>query len=87
VRQPGPAGNGLVQQPRSNVPSDATTGLETLLERTNIDSSESAYRAGARRRRTTQTGWSWGLVYALSLVPLIGVVYYLVLDGEFWALL
>jgi hypothetical protein len=68
--------------------SDATTGLETLLERTNIDSSEPSYAAGAgRRRRTTKTGWSWGWVYALSLVPVIGMVYYQVSGAGFLALL
>lgn len=67
--------------------SDATTGLETLLERTNIDSSEPSYAAGIGRRRTTKTGWSWGWVYALSLVPVIGVVYYQVSGAGFLALL
>lgn len=73
---------------------DVTTGLETLLERTNIDSSETGGGVGhgpgvGRRQRggSTQTRWSWGWVYALSLVPLIGVVYYHVLGGEFFALL
>lgn len=88
-----PSGS-VVQQPQqqqqTQVPpqpvSDATTGLETLLERTNIDSSEPSYAAGAGRRRTAQTRWWWGWVYALSLVPLISVVYYLVLGGEFFAI-
>jgi hypothetical protein len=85
VRPSGP----VVQQPQIQVPrpvSDATTGLETLLERTNIDSSEPSYAAGAGRRRTAQTRRWWGWVYALSLVPLFSVVYYLVLGGEFFAI-
>ena len=80
--------------------ADATTGLETLFERTNIDSSEpsAAFGSGAGRRRrrggggggvggvAAQARWSWGWVYALSLVPLIGVVYYQVLGVGFFAL-
>lgn len=88
VRPSGPAA-AVVQQSQTNAApaaSDATTGLETLLERTNIDSSEPSYGVGAGRRRTTQMGLSWGWVYALSLVPLIGVVYYAVLGAGFFAL-
>lgn len=83
-----PSGPAVVQQQQQQPPvaSDATTGLETLLERTNIDSSEPSYAGGAGRRRTTQTRWWWGWVYALSLVPLISVVYYLLLGGEFFAI-
>ena len=83
-----PSGPAVVQQQQQPPPvaSDATTGLETLLERTNIDSSEPSYAGGAGRRRTTQTRWWWGWVYALSLVPLISVVYYLLLGGEFFAI-
>jgi hypothetical protein len=59
----------------------ATTGLETLLERTNIDTLEpgSAFARTGRRGGgvTGGTGtWSWGWVYTLSLVPLVGVMYY-----------
>ena len=83
VRPSGP----VVVQPQTQPPaSDATTGLETLLERTNIDSSEPSYAAGAGRRRTTQTKWWWVWVYALSLVPLISMVYYLLRGGEFFAI-
>ena len=83
-----PSGPAVVQQQQQPPPvaSDATTGLETLLERTNIDSSEPSYAGGTGRRRTTQTRWWWGWVYALSLVPLISVVYYLLLGGEFFAI-
>ena len=61
--------------------TDATTGLETLLERTNIDASEpggASTGAGRRGRLTIErtSAWSWGWVYALSLIPLIGVMYY-----------
>ena len=92
VRLPGHAVVGVQQRPQTNAAapaaSDATTGLETLLERTNIDSSEPSYGAGGagRRRQTTQMGLSWGWVYALSLVPLIGVVYYAVLGAGFFTL-
>lgn len=63
--------------------TDVATGLEMLLERANIvDSSElrgTSVSSRARRRggvtRSMQT-WSWGWVYALSLVPLVGVLYY-----------
>ncbi|KAH9082219.1 hypothetical protein EDB83DRAFT_2337059, partial [Lactarius deliciosus] len=58
----------------SGAPADATTGLETLLERTNIDSSEpggGASYAARAGQRGAQTSWSWGWVYALSLVPLV----------------
>jgi hypothetical protein len=59
---------------------DATTGLETLLERTNIDSSESrSWSSLDQRRRILGNGphkWSWGWVYALSLIPLVAVMYY-----------
>ncbi|KAH9969091.1 Ima1 N-terminal domain-containing protein [Russula dissimulans] len=57
---------------------DATTGLETLLERTNIvDSFEpGSMSPGARRKRGANSPWSWGWVYALSLVPLVAVMYY-----------
>jgi hypothetical protein len=66
--------------PARKVPN-ATTGLETLLERTNIiDSSEpgnksSRAKRGGRLGKSPPT-WSWGWVYALSLVPLVGVMYY-----------
>ena len=59
----------------------AITGLETLLERTNIiDTSEPSRESSRTRRRggvtkSTQT-WSWGWVYALSLVPLVAMMYY-----------
>ncbi len=94
VRQssgPVPRAGGGQAQTNGAAGSDATTGLETLLERTNIDSSETgggaSYGAQAGRRRTQMTRWSWGWVYALSLVPLIGVVYYQVLLGRgFFAL-
>jgi len=76
--------------PRAAAASDATTGLETLLERTNIDSSESGGGAGTRRRRSgaaMQTRWSWGWVYTLSLIPLISmVVYYQVFGVGFFVL-
>ncbi|KAH9984635.1 Ima1 N-terminal domain-containing protein [Russula compacta] len=67
--------------PRARKAADATTGLETLLERTNIiDLSESGGASSQARRRREATmsarTWSWGWVYALSLVPLIGVMYY-----------
>jgi hypothetical protein len=60
--------------------TDATTGLEALFERTNIvDPSEPGMSSRDRQRgggtRSTQT-WSWGWVYLLSLVPLVGVMYY-----------
>jgi len=59
---------------------DATTGLEALFERTNIiDPSEPGMSLRYRQRgggtRNTQT-WSWGWVYVLSLVPLVGMMYY-----------
>jgi hypothetical protein len=84
-----PSSGGQVPRPAAAaVASDATTGLETLLERTNIDSSDGGAAYGARRRGgvATQMEWSWGWVYALSLVPLIGVVYYQVLGIGFFAL-
>lgn len=59
---------------------DATTGLETLLERTNIDSSESRSWSSRDKRRgmlgNSPRKWSWGWVYALSLIPLVAVMYY-----------
>ena len=58
---------------------DATTGLEMLLERTNIvDSSEQARSMSfrARQKGGANSSWSWGWVYALSLIPLVGVMYY-----------
>lgn len=86
---PVPRGAGRAQASGAPV-ADATTGLETLLERTNIDSSEpggGASYAARAGQRGTQTSWSWGWVYALSLVPLIGIVYYQVLLGRgFFAL-
>jgi hypothetical protein len=65
--------------PARKVPN-ATTGLETLLERTNIDSSEPGNRS-SRAKRGARLGespptWSWGWVYVLSLVPLVGGVMY-----------
>ncbi|KAH8998834.1 Ima1 N-terminal domain-containing protein [Lactarius hatsudake] len=86
----GPVPRGAGRARTNGAPADATTGLETLLERTNIDSSEpgggASYAARAGQRRA-QTSWSWGWVYALSLVPLIGIVYYQVLLGRgFFAL-
>lgn len=89
VRPLGPVPRGDGRVVRNVAASDATTGLETLLERTNIDSSSepgggASFGAGAGRRRQrggAQTSWSWGWVYALSLVPLIGVVYYQVVLG------
>ncbi|KAH9162785.1 Ima1 N-terminal domain-containing protein [Lactarius sanguifluus] len=86
----GPVPRGARHARTNGAPADATTGLETLLERTNIDSSEpgggASYAARAGQRRA-QTSWSWGWVYALSLVPLIGIVYYQVLLGRgFFAL-
>lgn len=60
--------------------TDVTTGLEMLLERANIvDLSELSVSSRARRRggatKSMQT-WSWCWVYAFSLVPLVGVLYY-----------
>jgi len=63
--------------------TDVTTGLEMLLERANIvDLSElrsTGVSSRARRRggatKSMQT-LSWGWVYAFSLVPLVGVLYY-----------
>ncbi|KAI9461012.1 Ima1 N-terminal domain-containing protein [Lactarius psammicola] len=83
---PIPRGGGGHAQTNGATAADATTGLETLLERTNIDTSEpgggASYGTRTGRRRTQTTRWSWGWVYALSLVPLIGVVYYQVLLGR-----
>ncbi|KAN0121670.1 Ima1 N-terminal domain containing protein [Russula decolorans] len=73
-----PASRGLFHARKM---SDASTGLETLLERTNIlDRSEpggmsSRTRRGGGSSKSPQT-WSWGWVYALSLVPLVGMMYY-----------
>jgi hypothetical protein len=71
---PGPGSRG------TRTETDATTGLETLLERTNIDSSEPRGVSARTRRRggvtDSTSAWSWGWVYALSLVPLIGIMYY-----------
>jgi hypothetical protein len=76
--RPEPASRGLFHARKI---SDASTGLETLLERTNIiDLSErgsmsSRTRRGGGSSKSPQR-WSWGWVYALSLVPLIGMMYY-----------
>lgn len=61
--------------------SDASTGLETLFERTNIIDSSVPGSATLRTRRgrgssKSSRRWSWGWVYALSLVPLFGMMYY-----------
>ena len=64
--------------PARKVP-DATTGLETLLERTNIiDSSEPGNKFSRAKRGASKSPptWSWGWVYTLSLVPLVGGVMY-----------
>ena len=98
--RPSAGGQQVPPHAQTNVAAaDATTGLETLFERTNIDSSEpsAAFGPGAGRRQRRRRGgggggvaaqarWSWGWVYALSLVPLIGVVYYQVLGVGFFAL-
>ena len=60
--------------------TNATTGLEALFERTNIiDPSEAGMFSWDRQKggvtRSTQT-WSWGWVYVLSFVPLVGVMCY-----------
>ena len=71
--RPQPASRGLFH-------ADESTGLETLLERTNIlDLSEPGGMSSRTRRggssKSPQT-WSWGWVYALSLVPLVAMMYY-----------
>ncbi|KAF8499278.1 Ima1 N-terminal domain-containing protein [Russula emetica] len=75
--RPEPASRGLFHVQIS----DATTGLETLLERANIiDPSELGRMTSRTRRRGGSSKslqrWSWGWVYALSLVPLVGMMYY-----------
>ena len=75
--RPEPASRGPLPARKA---TDATTGLEALFERTNIiDPSEPSMSSRDRQRgggtRSTQT-WSWGWVYVLSLVPLVGVMYY-----------
>jgi len=76
--RPEPASRGLL--PARKVP-DATTGLETLFERTIIiDSSGPGSMSSRAKRRggssKSPPTWSWGWVYTLSLVPLVGVMYY-----------
>ncbi|KAI0307687.1 Ima1 N-terminal domain-containing protein [Multifurca ochricompacta] len=74
VRQ-GPVSRGLFSV---RTAADATTGLEMLLERTNIDSSEPVGVSVRVRRRADATKdtsrWSWGWVYTLSLIPLVGMI-------------
>ncbi|KAI0305010.1 Ima1 N-terminal domain-containing protein [Russula brevipes] len=72
----------LLPPPPARRAGDTTTGLETLLERTNIiDSSEPGRMASWTRGRggsaeTTRT-WSWMWVLVLSLVvPLAAVMHY-----------
>jgi hypothetical protein len=73
--RPEPASQGLFPARKM---SDASTGLETLLERTNIiDLSErGSMTSRTRRGGGSSKRWSWGWVYALSLVPLVGMMYY-----------
>ena len=76
VARPEPAPRGLFHARKI---SDATTGLETLLERTNIlESSERGSVTSRTRRGGSRSShkWSWGWVYALSLVPLFSLMYY-----------
>ncbi|KAI9445334.1 Ima1 N-terminal domain-containing protein [Lactarius indigo] len=85
VRPSGPVPRGTGHAQTNGAPADATTGLETLLERTNIDSSEPGGGASYVTRagqRGAQARWSWGWVYAFSLVPLVGILYNQVLLGR-----
>jgi len=67
--------------------SDAMTGLEMLLERTDIIDPSDPGRMTSQTRREEGSNkslqrWSWGWVYALSLIPLVGVMYYHLLRYE-----
>ena len=76
--RPEPASRGLFHARKI---SDASTGLETLFERTIIidPSGPGSMTLRTRRGRGSNKNsrrWSWGWVYALSLVPLFGMMYY-----------
>ena len=75
VARPEPVSRGLFHARKI---SDVTTGLETLFERTNIIDQSEPGRQTRRRGGSSKSPqrWSWGWVYALSLVPLVGMMYY-----------
>jgi hypothetical protein len=63
--------DGLWLRPQRFFPPEKPTGLEGLMERTDLKDDMGA----SQNRNNNAHLWNWWWVYAVSLIPLIGVAY------------